>query len=291
MIQRLLLLGVGLIAGTLAKGLKQASSPVTISGYDADPTALSQALALGVIDEAVTDLATAVAEADMLLCAVPMGAMAQVLAQVQPYCRDDLVISDVGSSKGAFVRDARQVFGALPAGLVPGHPIAGTENSGVQAALAELFVDRKVILTPVESSAEWAVAKVRWLWQQVGANVVEMEVAHHDEVLAATSHLPHLLAYALVDCLGSSANGWEIFRYAAGGFKDFTRIASSSPTMWRDICMSNREALLASVLQFEQHLAGLRQALTEGDEAALLDCFQHAKAARDDFCQNIMADQ
>jgi prephenate dehydrogenase len=193
----------------------------------------------------------------------------------------DAVVTDGGSAKASVVADAGAVFGAPPPFLVPGHPIAGTEKSGVEASFPELFRGRRVILTPLEDTDPQALARVRAMWEACGAEVSTMSVAHHDEVLAATSHLPHMLAFGLVDALARMEETREIFRYAAGGFRDFTRIASSNPVMWRDICIANREALGTMLERFSTEMADLAEAIRRGDGEHLLEIFERAKAARD----------
>jgi prephenate dehydrogenase len=232
------------------------------------------------------DLGTAVSGADMIVVAVPVGAMEDVFAEIAPYLSVDAVLTDVGSTKTSVVEAARVAFGELPAGFVPGHPIAGTEKSGVEASFAELFKQRRVILTPTEASSAGAVSKVRAMWEKTGAIVTETSVTHHDEVLAATSHLPHLLAFALVDTLATMDDKQEIFEYAAGGFRDFTRIASSDPLMWHDICVHNEPALLKMLDRFEADLDRLREAIANNDSDYLLQVFSRAKAARDQFCED-----
>lgn len=214
---------------------------------------------------------------------MPVGATEAVLRSVRDVLAPDAIITDVGSVKGAVVDAARAALGTLPAGFVPGHPIAGGEKSGVGAANADLYVNHKVILTPLESTSSDALHRVRDLWTAVGANVLVMEPAHHDEVLAATSHLPHMLAYALVDSLARLEEHDEVFRYAAGGFRDFTRIASSNPVMWRDICIANREALARMLGRFSGELAELTAAVEGGDGERLLEIFARAKRARDRY--------
>ncbi len=181
------------------------------------------------------------------------------------------------------MEDARQVFGQPPPRFVPGHPIAGTEQSGVDASFAELYRNRRVILTPLPGTDPAATAQVQAMWEACGAEVTQMAVDHHDEVLAATSHLPHLLAYSLVDSLARLRENDEIFRYAAGGFRDFTRIASSHPIMWRDICLANRQALGQMLDRFQAELAELAAAVGRGDGEVLLEVFERAKAARDRY--------
>ncbi len=197
------------------------------------------------------------------------------------------VLTDVGSAKGSVVEAARKAFGVLPAGFVPGHPIAGTEKSGVEASFAELFRRRKVILTPLETSSEQAIGTVATMWSHTGAQVVEMSVQHHDHVLAATSHLPHVLAYALVDSLARLDETSEIFQYAAGGFRDFTRIASSDAQMWHDICLANRAEVLAMLELYQRELGSFTDLLRAGDSSAILEIFSRAKLARDHFTRLI----
>jgi prephenate dehydrogenase len=219
----------------------------------------------------------------MLVLAVPLGAMQPVLAAVAPHLPDHCVLTDVGSSKGSVIEHARQAFGQLPGRFVPGHPIAGTENSGVDASFSELFRQRRVILTPLVETEAWAHDKVRAMWQTTGAEVIDMGARHHDEVLAATSHLPHMLAFALVDSLARLDDRAEIFRYAAGGFRDFTRIASSDPTMWHDVCIANRDPLLAVLRRFGADLDRLAAAIESADSDAIYDVFRRAKHARDNL--------
>jgi len=284
MINRLTIIGVGLIGGSLALALRQAGYVGEIIGTSRREPHLQQAKELGVIDGYELDMARAVAGADMVFISVPLGAMQAVFEAIKPAVNDDTIITDGGSAKGCVVRDAEAVFGKLPAGLVPGHPIAGTEQSGVAAAFPELYRDRRVILTPLDTTSPEALASVRAMWQAAGAQVEEMSVRHHDEVLAATSHLPHMLAFGLVDSLARMKDNDEIFRYAAGGFRDFTRIASSDPVMWRDICLYNRDAVLKMTQSYHRDLDEMMQAIEQGDGDTLLDIFSRAKAARDRFC-------
>jgi len=214
-----------------------------------------------------------------------MGAMEGVFERMAPSLKPGAVVTDAGSTKGHVVTVARNAFGEIPPFLVPGHPIAGTEQSGVEAAFPELYRDRRVILTPVTETDREAVALVRWTWEQAGAQVEEMNVEHHDEVLAATSHLPHMLAYCLVDALARMEESKEIFRFAAGGFRDFTRIASSDPRMWHDICFANRTQLLKMLERFGDDLERLGEAIKSDDSGAVMDIFQRAKTARDRYRQ------
>ena len=286
LISRLCIIGVGLIGGSLARALRNANAVSEIVGCGRDPEHLQQAKTLGVIDRYSTDPADAVADADMVVLAVPLGAMQSVMQQIAPALNAECIITDVGSAKGSVVKAARQVFKNNLARLVPGHPIAGTEKSGVEASFAELFHKRRVILTPIEGGDAKAVAKVRAMWELCGAKVVEMGVAHHDEILAATSHLPHMLAYALVDTLARMDDSREIFDFAAGGFRDFTRIASSDPDMWHDICLANHDALVKVLEAFSDDLRLLADAVRRADSEFLKDTFTRAKQARDAFCDN-----
>ncbi|WP_295384839.1 prephenate dehydrogenase/arogenate dehydrogenase family protein [uncultured Thiodictyon sp.] len=281
MIERLAIIGVGLIGGSLARALREAGAVGEVVGCGRALPNLERAVEIGVIDRYDQDPASAVAGADMVFVAVPLGAMRGVFNAIKDRLRPDAIFTDGGSVKGSVVADALAAFGRTPPRLVPGHPIAGTERSGVDASFATLYQNRRVILTPLPETDPDAVARVESMWRTCGAEVSQMSVAHHDEVLAATSHLPHMLAYGLVDALARMDETDEIFRYAAGGFRDFTRIASSSPVMWRDICIANREALSAVLGRFSVELTDLAQAIRLGDGNYLLEVFERAKAARD----------
>jgi prephenate dehydrogenase len=285
MIKRLCIIGVGLIGGSLARALKHAAYCIEVVGCGRDRMQLQRAMELGVIDRYEQDPARAVVGADVVVLAVPLGAMESVMRSIAGHVQPDAVITDVGSAKGSVVAAAQAAFGAVPGRLVPGHTHSGTEKSGVEASFAELYRERRVILTPLAQTDADAVELVRDMWRQTGAEVVEMSVEHHDEVLAATSHLPHMLAFALVDTLARMHEQAEIFRYAAGGFRDFTRIASSDPVMWRDICLANREAIAAMIDRFQGDLVGLREAIVQGDGKHIEAIFTRAKAARDRYCE------
>lgn len=283
LIERLCIIGVGLIGGSLARALKQVGEVGEVVGCGRGEMNLQAAVRLGVVDRYDTDPARAVAGADVVVVAVPLGAMEAVLRAIVPHLKPDTVVTDVGSAKASVVADVERVYGRIPSHFVPGHPIAGTEQSGVEASFATLFQRRRVILTPLAETAAAAHHLVRRMWELTGAEVVDMGVRHHDAVLAATSHLPHLLAYALVDTLARLDDRAEIFRYAAGGFRDFTRIASSDPTMWHDICIANREQLLEMMTLFNTELARLAEAIRNDDRAVILSTFQRAKRARDNL--------
>jgi len=284
-IEQLTIIGLGLIGGSLALALKQAGAVKHVTAYARRQESIDEALKLGVIDSGYTDMGQAVAGASVVVVATPVGVMGQMFDLIKPYLTEHMVLSDVGSTKGSVVTAASKVFGQLPAGFVPGHPIAGTEENGVAAAFAELYQGRRVILTPLPSSSELAVSATRHMWEACGAKVLEMDLEHHDEVLAATSHLPHMLAFALVDTLARMDESEEIFAFAAGGFRDFTRIASSNPAMWHDICLANRGALLAVLQRFSADLGELTQAIESGDSEYLLQTFRRAKGARDRFAE------
>ncbi|WP_285275142.1 bifunctional prephenate dehydrogenase/3-phosphoshikimate 1-carboxyvinyltransferase [Halopseudomonas bauzanensis] len=282
-IGRLAVIGLGLIGGSFAKGMRQSGLCREVVGCDRDPATLRQAVPLGAVDDITDDLASAVQGADLIMLAVPVLAMEQVLGQLARLELGQAVITDAGSTKNAVVDAVRTAFGHLPPQFVPGHPIAGSERSGVEAADAHLFRNHKVILTPLAETSEAALALVRQSWSALGADVEDMPLADHDEVLAATSHLPHLLAFSLVDTLASRSENLEIFRYAAGGFRDFTRIAASDPVMWRDVFLANRDAVLRSLDNFTHDLSRLRAAVEDGDANTLLGVFTRARSAREHF--------
>ncbi len=275
---------MGLIGGSLARALRRAGQCDEIVGCGRDEAHLQKAVTLGVIDRYETDIAAAVAGADVVVLAIPLRAMVSVLQQMLMGLAPNAVVTDVGSAKGCVVEEARAILGDRLCDFVPGHPIAGTEKSGVEASFAELFDQRSVILTPLEETAPEQSARVRAMWETAGASVTEMTVLHHDEVLAATSHLPHLLAFSLVNTLASLDESKDIFAYAAGGFRDFTRIASSDPVMWRDICLENRSAMLEVLRLFNHDLQQLEEAVRDNDGDAVVEVFSRAKRTRDRFC-------
>ena len=283
LIQRLCVIGVGLIGGSLARALREKGEVAEVVGAGRGEDPLHTAVRLGGVDRYDTDPARAVAGADVVVVAVPLGAMESVLRVIVPHLAPEAVVTDVGSAKGSVVADVERIYGGIPPHFVPGHPIAGTEKSGVDASFATLFQRRRVILTPLAETAAAAHHLIQRMWELTGAEVVDMGVRHHDAVLAATSHLPHMLAYTLVDTLARLDDRAEIFRYAAGGFRDFTRIASSDPTMWHDICVANREQLLEMIALFSADLTRLAEAIGADDRAAILAVFQRAKRARDNL--------
>lgn len=283
MFKRVAIIGVGLIGGSLAHALRVGGLAEHIVGSGRNPEHLQLAKDLGVVDAVTTDLAEAVSGADLVFVAVPVGAMAAVFAAIRPALAADAVITDGGSTKVSVIEAAQAALGDAMPNFVPGHPVAGTEQSGVAASFPELYKNRRVILAPTDSTHAHATQRVREMWEAIGAQVTEMAADHHDEVLAATSHLPHVLAYALVDSLARMQERREIFEYAAGGFADFTRIASSSPEMWTDIVCANESALLDVLDSYIQDLQTLRGEIAADDRKAIGERFARAKTARDHF--------
>ena len=282
MINKLTIIGLGLMGGSLAKALKAQAAVGEVVATGRRAESLERGVQLGVIDSYTLDMAEAVAGADVVVIATPTLVAEKVMAELAPLLTPDMIVTDVASVKGNIQRAAERIFGEVPANFVLGHPIAGSEQSGVEASSVDLFLDHRVILTPLENTASEAVALIRAMWESCGAEVLCMDVAEHDAVLAATSHLPHVLAYTLVDALAQNGAAADIFKFAAGGFRDFTRIASSDPTMWHDIALANREAILQGIDSFSAHLALVRKAIEEGDGEAIFASFDRAKRARDE---------
>lgn len=278
---RLCIIGTGLIGGSLALALKQAGRVGEVVGCSRHEETLIRAQTLGIVDRFTLDVAQAAQGADIVVLSVPLRAMREVLVQLQPVLTPGMVLTDVGSAKMCVIEDARMALGPKSRQFVPGHPIAGTEKSGPEAAFAELFQGRRVILTPLSDNDLHAVQQVTAMWQVAGAEVESMTALHHDHVLAATSHLPHLLAFALVESLARMEERHEVFRYAAGGFRDFTRIAASDPTMWRDIALANAAEIKGMLRRYQKDLEHLYQLLDRGDGEALYALFSRAKQARE----------
>jgi len=283
LIDNLSIIGVGLIGGSLARALRKSKLVRRVTGCNRSEETLKKAVELDVIDDYFLNISEAVKDADVVIIGTPLSVSEKILPEVADSMSVNTVLTDVGSVKGGIVNVARQALGENFPNFVPGHPIAGTEKNGVEASYEDLFVGHRVILTPLKETSEKAHELVTEMWRSVGANVIDLDVKHHDEVLAATSHLPHMLAYALVDCLASMQERDEIFEYAAGGFADFTRIASSSPDMWHDICFSNREALIRTLEIFSSHIDNIKLAIEKSESDELLKTFKRAKEARDKF--------
>jgi len=276
--------GLGLIGGSLAAALKKTGFARRVIAWGRRDASLKRGVELGFIDDYTLDLDSALAQSDIFVICTPTLVASALLRDILTRDTVKPIITDAASVKGDLYRAALEAGdGQFPPRVVLGHPIAGSEQSGVEAAKADLYRNHRVILTPVAENESTAVELVRAMWQSTGAEVVDMPVDEHDAVLAATSHLPHALAYALVDALAQSGHSEAIFRFAAGGFRDFTRIASSDPVMWRDISLANREALVGAIDQFSEHLASLRKAIEAADGEALEATFTRAKAARDRF--------
>ena len=275
---RLAVIGVGLIGGSFALALKQAKKVSHVVGVGRNRANLELARKRGIIDSIAPDAATAARDADVVFLATPVGQFPSVLAQLKD---TKALITDGGSTKRDVVAAARTALGGKIAQFVPGHPVAGAEKSGAAAASADLFRARRVVLTPLKENPADAVAKIQALWEACGARVTRLDPDEHDAVLAAVSHLPHLLAYALVHDIAGRGNAEQLFSYAAGGFRDFTRIASSHPEMWRDICIANRDALLAEVTRYTAQLGLVEKLLQAGDAKALEKLFTEARHARD----------
>ncbi len=269
------IVGVGLIGGSLALALKQAGYDGEIVGCDVDASA---SLALRCVDRLLDSPTALTRECDVVVLATPVGAAVALLAEIAPACSAQTVITDAGSTKRRFVEAARAAFdrGTGLGGVVPGHPIAGCEKSGAEAARADLFRGRKTVLTPLRNTDARALGMVTSLWERAGAEVTQMDAVEHDALFAATSHLPHLLAYALIGRLLESPHRDRAIEYAAGGLRDFTRIAESDPVMWRDICLANRDNLLEAIAGFESEFGRLRDAVGRGDAAALDAFFKRA---------------
>jgi prephenate dehydrogenase len=281
---KLALIGVGLIGGSAAAAWRQAGRVTSVTGYDPDPDALRTAQARGLLDSVAPSIGAAVAEVDLVLLAVPVGAMRAVLAEVAQQVPPHAVITDVGSTKASVIGDARAALMANSSfslrRFVPAHPIAGGERGGVAHASAELFRGRTCVLTPLAETHAAALEQVRTLWQAAGAHPVQMTAAAHDETFAAVSHLPHLLAYALVDCVARQPDAATMFALAGPGFRDATRIAASDPALWRDIALANQTALSAQLLRLRAALEAMQRDLDAGDGAALEARFTRAATAR-----------
>lgn len=283
--QKLAIIGVGLIGGSAALALRQAGHTGKIVGVGRDQASLQQAVELGVIDEAAL-LETAITDADLILLATPVGQFPALMTRIADLAPADTVITDAGSTKGDVVTAARAHLNHRLPRFVPAHPIAGAEKSGVTAARADLFVGKNVVLTPLDETDADATDKTTRFWQACGANLAEMSVETHDRIFAAVSHLPHLLAFALVDDLARRPDAQQILGFAAGGFRDFSRIASSSPEMWRDISLANRDALLKEIDAYQAELALIRSLLNKSDGAGLEALFKNAQAARNAWIKN-----
>jgi cyclohexadieny/prephenate dehydrogenase / 3-phosphoshikimate 1-carboxyvinyltransferase len=285
-INRLVVIGLGLIGSSLAKAARDRGLCQEVIGCSRSPETLVKAMKAGVVDRVVASFESVAGElgdGDLVVIGVPTLTVPAIIRQIQPLISQAVTITDVASVKGSVVTALNEIYGEIPSQFVPGHPIAGSEKSGVDAVNPALFDDHRVILTPLPETGADHLRRVKGLWSGAGAVVSEMSVSEHDEVLAATSHLPHMLAYSLVDTLSNMRENREIFRYAAGGFRDFTRIAASDPVMWHDIVMANDQAVLSVLEDLTEHLDLLKQAITTGDSDYLLGVFTRAREARNHF--------
>lgn len=281
LIERLAIIGVGLIGGSLARALREAGAVKSVVGIDRSRLNLEESLSLGICDEITQDPASGVRGADLVFISVPVCAIPGVVAEIAPVLAPGSIVTDGGSVKAAIVGECEAL---MPSGsfFVGGHPIAGTEHTGAAASFATLYRGRRCILTPTERTDAGSLDLVARLWKLTGADVCFMEPGHHDRIFAEISHLPHMAAYALVHAVGTAdVEGENVLSYTAGGFRDFTRIASSDPAMWRDIALMNREALLHSIDGFSTSLAELRRRIDGGDQAGLTEFFTTAKQFRD----------
>ena len=277
---KLALVGVGLIGGSFAAALRASGEVDHVVGFDLDPEALSKGLAAGILDHAAGNLAGAVAAADLVVLAVPVGAMRAALATIAPHLPPGALVTDVGSTKVSVITDAQVTLGDAFRRFVPAHPIAGGERPGVEHADPRLFRERLAITTPLAETDPEALAAVERLWRSAGARIERLTPEEHDRIFAAVSHLPHVLAFALVEMIARSADADAKFAHAGAGFRDFTRIAASSPQMWRDVCLANRAVLISELNTYRESLAALQDAIDRADGAALEQFFQAAAVAR-----------
>lgn len=293
MINKLVIIGVGLIGGSFALALRKANKVKHIVGVGRSRENMQRALKRGVIDEIAADLPSALKHADVVLLATPVGQIGGIMTQISPYLEPGTIVTDAGSTKQDVVAAAHSHLAGHLKNFVPGHPVAGAELSGVSAADADLYDGKNLVLTPLEETSAVAVKRVTELWQACGARVSQMSAAEHDKILAAVSHLPHVLAFLLMNHASSSAKhpadplgSDDPLRFAGGGFRDFTRIAGSSPEMWRDICLANREALSRQIDAYQNELTDLREMLSRGDGEALESVFASAREARRRWLKN-----
>jgi prephenate dehydrogenase len=281
MIEKICIIGVGLIGSSLAKALKNTGQAKFICGYGRDAARLEKAKELSIIDDYSIKLKEAVINSDIVIIATPVGSYEEVLVGIKPYLKSDTLVTDVGSTKRSVIEAAEKVFGNLPHNFIPAHPIAGKEKSGFEACDGELFVNKKVIITPLENNDDESISQVQNMWEKVGSEVDFMTPESHDELLGMTSHLPHMLAFSLMNYLISQNPSASV--YAAGGFKDFTRIASGDNVMWRDICLNNKDQIIAHIEGYQKSLSALSEAIDNGDIEQLDSIFSNAKASRESW--------
>jgi prephenate dehydrogenase len=285
MFNKLCIIGVGLIGGSVARAARKQGLSKTILGFgrEDDLVNLQTAKQLGVIDDYCLNISEAVTNADCIVIATPVGAIESVFTLLKPLWNEKVIYTDVGSTKINVITAAERVFGYVPDNLVPAHPIAGAEQSGAVASVDDLFINKRLIITPDKSTRPDMVQTMRKFWERLGTQVAIMDATHHDAILAATSHLPHIVAFALVDMLGHKDEQSEIFKYAASGFRDFTRIASSDPTMWLDICIANKNEIIPLIQQLKVELDKVESLLDSNDNQQLFNIFTYAGKARQRF--------
>ena len=288
-LKKITIAGVGLIGGSFALALRSAGVKAELVGIGRDPDVMQQALELGIVDRVAENAADAYSGADLILIAAPVAQTGVILSQILPFLGPNTVITDVGSTKADGVAAARLVMGERIGQFVPAHPIAGRELNGPAAAISDLYAGKKLVITALPENPEASVSLVEDLWKICGAQIHFLSPEAHDAVFASVSHLPHLLAYALVDEVSQRDNADTLFQYAASGFRDFTRIAGSSPEMWRDIAMANREALLHELDAYIANVTATRTALAERDADSLLRTFSRAQSARQRWIEAIEA--
>lgn len=286
-LNKLVIIGVGLIGGSFAQALRNAGLTKHIVGVGRSQQNMQCAIELGVIDEIANDIASALHNADLVFLAMPVGQTRYIMESIAPHLHGSTIVTDAGSTKQDVTAAARHYLSMQSRHhFVPGHPIAGAEQSGVQAAQPDLYLNKHVILTPLPETSTDAVARVEQLWQACGAQVSLMPADEHDQVLAATSHLPHILAFTLMNHLNSTNQPENMLRFAGSGFRDFTRIASSSPEMWRDICLANRETLLAQIDAYQGELNKLQEMLKRHDGGTLEQSFSQARGIRESWLKD-----
>ncbi|MGP1718188.1 MAG: prephenate dehydrogenase [Methylophilus sp.] len=286
MFKKIVIFGVGLIGGSVALALKKLPNPPKIIGVGRSNQSLQEALNLGLIDAAETNVASALENADLVLIAAPVAQTPAILKSIRPHLSVHIVITDAGSTKSDVMAYAQAELGEKFNQFVGGHPIAGAEKSGPAAAMSDLYIGKNVILTPATVTSAEAVQKVTALWQNCGALVSNMRPEEHDSVFAAVSHLPHLLAFALVEDLAKRDNAELLFKFAASGFRDFTRIAGSHPEMWRDIALANKQALLQELNTYQQAVSEMTALLENNDDEGLFALFEHASNARNAWAKS-----
>lgn len=288
---KIVLIGVGLIGGSFALSLKKAQAAKHIVGLDRHLTSLEAAKRLGIIDSFTDDMASAVVDADLIVIATPVAQTEKILSAIYPYLSTNTIVTDAGSTKADVVLAARNSLQEKISQFVPAHPIAGREKNGPEAAIDDLYVGKKVVITRLEENSDQAVELVAQAWRACGAIIHHLSPKEHDQVFASVSHLPHLLAYALVDDIAAKPHADRLFQYAASGFRDFTRIAGSSPEMWRDISLANRDAILEELDSYSVKLKQLRASLEANDSAALEAIYSRAQTARVNWINAIEASE